>query len=162
MPVKKTKSPVVAGNKGDTSILSKNGNHSKNGSRSKKSTIPSNGNSNGRTESFDPKELLRVLTEVRNGNFSVRMPFDEVGLNGKICDTLNDIISLNEKMMLEFTRAGNTIGIPKRGPGTWSQGTAHPSMTAGNTTDEGQPEGAGRGRTGRRMTRRSGKCRAAG
>src|SRR5215204_2955132 len=111
MPVKKTKSPVVAGNKGDTSILSsKNGNHSKNGNRTKKASIPTNGNLDGRTESFDPKELLRVLTEVRNGNFSVRMPFDEVGLNGKICDTLNDIISLNEKMMLEFTRAGNTIG----------------------------------------------------
>ena len=41
---------------------------------------------------------------------AVRMPFDQVGLSGKICDTLNDIISLNEKMMDEFTRAGNTIG----------------------------------------------------
>jgi len=55
-------------------------------------------------------ELLRVLTEVKNGNFAVRMPIDQVGINGKICDTLNDIISLNEKMMLEFTRAGNIIG----------------------------------------------------
>ncbi len=47
---------------------------------------------------------------MKNGNFNVRMPIDEVGLNGKICDTLNDIISLNEKMMQEFTRAGSTIG----------------------------------------------------
>ena len=38
------------------------------------------------------------------------MPIDQVGLSGKICDTLNEIISLNEKMMQEFTRAGNTIG----------------------------------------------------
>ncbi|SKC57929.1 HAMP domain-containing protein, partial [Ohtaekwangia koreensis] len=59
---------------------------------------------------LDNRELLRVLTEVRNGNFSVRMPFDQVGVSGKICDTLNDIISLNEKMMQEFMRAGNTIG----------------------------------------------------
>src|SRR5688572_7517404 len=58
----------------------------------------------------DNRDLLRVLTEVRNGNFAVRMPFDQVGLSGKICDTLNDIISINEKMMQEFTRAGNTIG----------------------------------------------------
>src|SRR3569832_1011491 len=58
----------------------------------------------------DEKELLRVLTEVRNGNFGERMPIDQVGLSGKICDTLNEIISLNEKMMAEFTRAGNTIG----------------------------------------------------
>ena len=51
-----------------------------------------------------------VLTEVKNGNFNARMPIDQVGLSGKICDTLNDIIGLNEKMMLEFTKAGNTIG----------------------------------------------------
>ena len=59
---------------------------------------------------FDSKQLLKVLMEVKNGNFSVRMPIDEVGLNGKICDTLNDIISLNERMMYEFTKAGNIIG----------------------------------------------------
>jgi HAMP domain-containing protein/signal transduction histidine kinase/CheY-like chemotaxis protein len=59
---------------------------------------------------LDNRELLRVLTEIRNGNFSVRMPFDQVGVPGKVCDTLNDIIALNEKMMQEFTRAGNTIG----------------------------------------------------
>ncbi|MBS1597420.1 MAG: HAMP domain-containing protein [Bacteroidetes bacterium] len=56
------------------------------------------------------KELLRVLTEVKNGNFKVRMPIDSMGLSGKICDTLNDIISLNEKLITEFTRAGSTIG----------------------------------------------------
>ena len=59
---------------------------------------------------LNQRELLRVLTEMKNGNFHVRMPIDEVGLNGKICDTLNDIISLNERMMQEFTRAGSTIG----------------------------------------------------
>ncbi len=62
------------------------------------------------TGQLDLRELLHVLTEMKNGNFNVRMPIDEVGLNGKICDTLNDIISLNEKMMQEFTRAGSTIG----------------------------------------------------
>jgi len=59
---------------------------------------------------LDEQELLRVLTEVKNGNFDVRMPINQVGLSGKICDTLNDIISLNEKMTTEFTKAGNTIG----------------------------------------------------
>jgi HAMP domain-containing protein len=77
------------------------------------------------------QELLRVLTEVKNGNFKVRMPIDAVGLNGKVYDALNDVIALNEKMMLEFTRAGNTIG--KQGKltqrinlpsaqGSWSDG----------------------------------------
>ena len=61
-------------------------------------------------EIFNSRQLLKVLMEVKNGNFGVRMPIDEVGLNGKICDTLNDIITLNERMMLEFTKAGNIIG----------------------------------------------------
>ena len=59
---------------------------------------------------LDSRELLRVLTEMKNGNFSARMPYDQVGIAGKICDTLNEIITLNESMMVEFTRAGKTIG----------------------------------------------------
>src|SRR5687768_14935077 len=79
----------------------------------------------------DQRELLTVLSEVRNGNFKVRMPIDQVGVSGKICDMLNDIISLNQRMVEEFTRAGNTIG--KQGKltqrielpqarGSWSDG----------------------------------------
>ena len=77
------------------------------------------------------KELLMVLTEVRNGNFNVKMPFDHVGVSGKICDILNEIISMNEKMMQEFTKAGNTIGKQgkltqrielRNAKGAWSTG----------------------------------------
>src|ERR1700722_16800929 len=59
---------------------------------------------------LDDKELLRILLQVRNGNFTVRVPIGEGGLKGRIYDTLNEIISLNEEMMREFTKAGNTIG----------------------------------------------------
>src|SRR4051812_40025705 len=62
------------------------------------------------TGNFDQKELLHVLTQVRNGNFSARMPIDQIGMTGKICDMLNDIISINERMIEEFTKAGNIIG----------------------------------------------------
>ena len=60
-------------------------------------------------DSFNSRQLLKVLMEVKNGNFGVRMPIDEVGLNGKICDTLNDIISLNERMMLEFKKQETSL-----------------------------------------------------
>jgi HAMP domain-containing protein/signal transduction histidine kinase/CheY-like chemotaxis protein len=80
---------------------------------------------------LDSRELLRVLTEVKNGNFAVRMPVDQVGVSGKICDTLNDIIGMNERLTEEFTRAANTIGkqgklteriqIPEA-RGSWSKG----------------------------------------
>jgi HAMP domain-containing protein/signal transduction histidine kinase/CheY-like chemotaxis protein len=56
------------------------------------------------------KDLLRVLRDVRAGDFSVRMPIDKTGISGKICDTLNEIIDLNEKMMQEFTKAEKIIG----------------------------------------------------
>jgi HAMP domain-containing protein/signal transduction histidine kinase/CheY-like chemotaxis protein len=87
----------------------------KNKSASKPTTTNTNGSLHWAEQSPDEslvndKELLRILIQVRNGNFSVRMPIDETGIKGKICDTLNEIISLNEEMMREFTKAGNTIG----------------------------------------------------
>ena len=78
---------------------------------SKKNSVKkSAGSGPSYSDELDTRHLLHVLTEVKNGNFNVRMPIDHVGLNGKISDTLNEIILHNEKMMLEFTRAGNTIG----------------------------------------------------
>jgi len=81
---------------------------------------------------LDNRELLKLLSEVRNGNFSVRMPEDRVGLNGKICDTLNEIISLNETLVEELTKARSTIGkqghlnhrvsLPANAKGSWRTG----------------------------------------
>ena len=94
-----------------------------------KNKIATNGISH--TE-LDAPGLLRVLSEIRNGNFSVRMPIDKLGINGKICDTLNDIISLNEILVEELTIARNTIGkqgrlnhrveLPKYARGSWNTG----------------------------------------
>ena len=82
-------------------------------------------------DSLNQRELLEVLIRVKNGDFSARMPVDETGLNGKIYDTLNDIISMNQQMMNEFTRAGKIIGKEGRltqrievppARGDWSKG----------------------------------------
>jgi HAMP domain-containing protein/signal transduction histidine kinase/CheY-like chemotaxis protein len=82
----------------------------KNGTKPKSNGKSNAGNDFDYDDSLDSRELLRLLAEVRNGNFTVRMPIDKLGISGKICDTLNDIISLNERLMLELTKAGNTIG----------------------------------------------------
>lgn len=49
---------------------------------------------NGHTKSdyLDPKLLLTVLTAVKKGDFSSRMPNDQIGVTGKIYDAFNEII----------------------------------------------------------------------
>ncbi len=42
-------------------------------------------------------ELLNVLQAVRNGDFSVRLPGDWTGLDGKIADTVNEIVAVERK-----------------------------------------------------------------
>ena len=61
-------------------------------------------------ETVDAVELLNILTEIKNGNFNVKMPINNVGLSGKISDTLNEIISNNKKLIKEFTKAQQSIG----------------------------------------------------
>src|SRR3954465_1737967 len=65
------------------------------------------------TDSFDLKELLNVLSMVKNGNLNVRMPVTQAGINGRICEVLNDIIDMNERFVAEISSAERTIG--KRG-----------------------------------------------
>ncbi|HEX2910575.1 MAG TPA: HAMP domain-containing protein [Chloroflexia bacterium] len=59
---------------------------------------------------LDTSQLLRVLLSVKKGDFSVRMPLDRTGVSGKICDALNDVIELNEKLCKELERVGTVVG----------------------------------------------------
>ncbi|MGN6541214.1 MAG: HAMP domain-containing protein [Ginsengibacter sp.] len=93
-----------------------------------------NGASNNfhHSDEFPIHELVHVLDQVRNGNFSIRMPVNGIGINGKICDTLNEIISLNEMLVHELNRARITIGnqgrlnhrveLPRSARGAWNDG----------------------------------------
>ena len=62
------------------------------------------------TDSLDLKQLLQILDEVKKGNFSARMPIEQTGLAGKIADTLNDIIDMNEQMVSELERISTVVG----------------------------------------------------
>ena len=55
-------------------------------------------------------ELLKILMKVRKGDFSVRLPEDQIGIKRSICDTLNEIIDTNERMVIEFKKVGTSIG----------------------------------------------------
>src|SRR5690349_13260016 len=56
------------------------------------------------------RELLRVLTAVREGDFSVRLPAHWTGLVGKIADTVNDVVSANQSMAAQLERVGQVVG----------------------------------------------------
>ena len=63
--------------------------------------------------SLDVRELLKVLSLVKSGKLNVRMPVTQAGINGRICEVLNDIIDMNERFMGEISTAETSIG--KRG-----------------------------------------------
>jgi HAMP domain-containing protein/CheY-like chemotaxis protein/signal transduction histidine kinase len=75
-------------------------------------------------------ELLRALQAVRDGDFSVRLPGDWTGLEGKIADTFNEIVASNARMASELERVGTVVGKQGqtrqrvkfgRSTGSWSE-----------------------------------------
>ena len=54
--------------------------------------------------------LLAAMLAFREGNFSVRMPSDITGVNGKIADTFNDIAAISESRARETVRVAHTVG----------------------------------------------------
>ena len=56
------------------------------------------------------RELLRALQAMRDGDFSVRLPGDQLGLAGKIADTFNEIVTSNQLLCRELERSGQVVG----------------------------------------------------
>ena len=78
--------------------------------------------------SLDMPALLTALRRMRDGDFSVRMSSSWVGLEGKVADTFNEIVSANEQMARELKRIGHVVGKQGRTrertrfpqlPGSW-------------------------------------------
>ncbi|MBM7488685.1 HAMP domain-containing protein/CheY-like chemotaxis protein/signal transduction histidine kinase [Bradyrhizobium canariense] len=55
-------------------------------------------------------ELLLALQAMRNGDFSVRMSGDYLGIDGKLADTFNDIIAANQRMAQQLELVGQVVG----------------------------------------------------
>jgi HAMP domain-containing protein len=60
---------------------------------------------------LNSSELFEIILKVKNGDFSCRLPTKQIGTEGKIYDTLNDIIEMNEKMESAFLKVRKSIGI---------------------------------------------------
>jgi hypothetical protein len=63
-----------------------------------------------RSKTSQANILLKTLIAFKKGNFSVRMPVDQIGVPSKIADTLNDILELNQRMVSEFERISRAVG----------------------------------------------------
>jgi HAMP domain-containing protein/signal transduction histidine kinase/DNA-binding response OmpR family regulator len=69
-----------------------------------------NGNPPPADHPIDARVLLGALRAMRDGDFTVQLPGDWVGLNGKIADTFNEIVAANRKMAEELDRVGQAVG----------------------------------------------------
>ena len=65
---------------------------------------------NGVAVSAESGQLLQALHSLREGDFSVRLPADWVGVSGKIADAFNDIASANDRMARDLERVGRVVG----------------------------------------------------
>jgi len=54
--------------------------------------------------------LLRVLQAVRDGDFSVRLPGEWTGLEGKLADAVNEIAVANGRMAQQIDHVGQVVG----------------------------------------------------
>jgi signal transduction histidine kinase/CheY-like chemotaxis protein/HAMP domain-containing protein len=59
---------------------------------------------------LDTKLLLKTLIALKKGDFSVRLPSDWAGDNGRIADTLNDVIDINDRLSKEIERVSRVVG----------------------------------------------------
>ena len=61
-------------------------------------------------ETFDPEVLLGVLSDVKAGDFTARMPVHWTGVGGKVADRLNEIIGANQALGTELERVSRVVG----------------------------------------------------
>ena len=64
----------------------------------------------GGPPAFDKGILLKALQSLKRGDFTVELPADWVGIDGKIADAFNDIVELNRHTRRELDRLSRVVG----------------------------------------------------
>src|SRR5687768_3839715 len=75
---------------------------------SKSKQVKENGHAN--LDFLDPEQLLTVLTAVKKGDFSGRLPSGKSGMSGRIYEALNEIIERNDMLTAELARISEVVG----------------------------------------------------
>ena len=61
-------------------------------------------------DQLDTKQLLTALVALRRGDFSAHLPDHWTGVAGKIADTFNDVIRINQRLTAELARISQVVG----------------------------------------------------
>src|SRR5438477_31747 len=78
--------------------------------RSGRAPVTLNGRTTPPMDRLDDQKLLEVLTALRKGNFAPRLPAKWTGIAGKIADTVNDVMDVNQRMARELRRLATVVG----------------------------------------------------
>jgi signal transduction histidine kinase/HAMP domain-containing protein/DNA-binding response OmpR family regulator len=71
---------------------------------------PANGSRFNGENQVELKQLLSALAAFQRGDFSVRLPEDWTGLAGKVADSFNNVIAINQRLSRELERIGRVVG----------------------------------------------------
>jgi HAMP domain-containing protein/signal transduction histidine kinase len=61
-------------------------------------------------DQLDSKQLLAALTAFKRGDFSAQLPDDWTGIAGKVADSFNEVIRINQRLTQELARIGRVVG----------------------------------------------------
>jgi HAMP domain-containing protein/signal transduction histidine kinase/CheY-like chemotaxis protein len=61
-------------------------------------------------DQLDSKQLLAALTAFKRGDFSAQLPDDWTGIAGKVADSFNEVIQINQRLTQELARVGRVVG----------------------------------------------------
>jgi len=80
-------------------------------------------------DQLDSKQLLAALTAFKRGDFSAQLPDDWTGIAGKVADSFNEVIRINQRLTQELARIGRVVGKEGRIRQRASLGEASGSWT---------------------------------
>src|SRR5205085_8239393 len=82
---------------------------------------------------IDATCFLQALTSLKKGDFSVRLPVEWTGVQGKVADTFNEVIEMLDRMVHELADVSRVVGkegkLKERAslgdvPGAWQDGVS--------------------------------------
>src|SRR5512134_3740556 len=81
-----------------------------NGSKRRKNGRANGPPPRGAADELDKRVLLATLLAFRKGDFRTRMPVGLPGIDGKIADTVNDLMEMSAALADELQRVSQVVG----------------------------------------------------